>query len=195
MKHPDQATLALHAGGDLGWLARRRTERHLSRCERCRDEVDAFAATREIVTDLAEIPEVPWNRLAAEMRANIRLGLEAGECVKTGEVPLRETPVFTGARAVIAFASIVALLVTGIVLERPAPRHAITSADDVMVVQATADFIQVGRGGQAFRLLNRERVDPQQGVTYSADAQGSMGARYVDLETGNVTINRVHDAD
>jgi anti-sigma factor RsiW len=195
MKHPDQATLALHAGGDLGWLARRRTERHLSRCERCRDEFDGFAAMREIVTDLAEIPEVPWNRLAAEMRANIRLGLEAGECVKTGEVPLRETPVFTGARAVIAFASIVALLVTGVVLERPAPRHAITSAEDVMVVQATADFIQVGRGGQAFRLLNRERVDPQQGVTYSADAQGSMGARYVDLETGNVTINRVHDAD
>jgi len=75
MKHPNQATLALHAGGDLGFFARWRTERHLAQCDRCRDEVDAFVATREIIPDLAEIPELPWNRLAAEMRANIRLGL------------------------------------------------------------------------------------------------------------------------
>ena len=107
MKHPNQATLALHAGGDLGFFARWRTERHLRQCDRCRDEVDAFAATREIIPELAEIPEIPWNRLAAEMRANIRLGLEAGECVRAGDPPLRETPLFTGARAVVAMASMV----------------------------------------------------------------------------------------
>jgi hypothetical protein len=196
MKHPDQATLALHAGGDLGWFARRLTERHLAWCERCRDEADGFAAMREIVTDLAEIPEVPWNRLAAEMRANIRLGLEAGECVRAGEAPLRDTPLFTGARAAVAFASIVALLVTGIVLERPMPNPGITtSVDDTTVVQATAHWIQVGRGSLALRLMNPDGLDPQQHVTYSPDAQGSMGARYVDPETFNVTINRVHNAD
>lgn len=192
MKHPDQATLALHAGGDLGWFARWRTERHMGKCERCRDEVDAFTGMREIVTDLTEIPEVPWNRLAAEMRANIRLGLEAGECVRSGDVPLRETPLFTGARAVVAFASIIALLVTGIMLERPAPFGATVHADDSMVVQAIGNGIQVGRGDQSLRLMNPDRLDPQQRATYSPDAQGSMSARYVDPNTFNVTINNVY---
>ena len=82
MTHPNQATLALHAGGDLGLWARWKTQRHLSKCDLCRDEVAAFTGVREILPELVEIPEVPWNRLAAEMRANIRLGLEAGECVR-----------------------------------------------------------------------------------------------------------------
>jgi hypothetical protein len=192
MKHPDQASLALHAGGDLGWFARYRVERHVQQCDQCRAELDAFSATREIFTDLAEIPEVPWNRLAAEMKANIRLGLEAGECVRSGEVPLRDTPWFTGARAAIALASIAALLVTGIVLERPAPQ--IAYAED-FAVQATSDGIQVRHGGQSMRLMNPDDLGPNQRVMYSTDAQGSMRARYVDPDTGNVTINRVGYAD
>jgi len=193
MKHPDQATLALHAGGDLNWFARRRMVRHLAQCDRCRDEVDAFAATREIFTDLGEIPEVPWNRLAAEMKANIRLGLEAGECVRAGEVPLRDTRVFTGFRAAIAMASVVALLVTGLMMERPAP-HPVVIADDTLVVQATTDGngIQIRRGGAALRLMNPDSLGPQQRVLYSPGAQGSIRARYVDPETGNVTVNNVY---
>ena len=189
MKHPDQATLALQAGGDLGWISRWRVARHLSQCDRCRDEVDAFTALREISPELGEIPEVPWNRLAAEMKANIRLGLAAGECVRAGDPPLRDTPLFTGARALVAMASIAALLVTGIILEHPAPTVA---ADDGMTVQAIANGIQVRKGEQALRLMNPDPLDPQQRVTYSTDAQGSMRARSVDPETGNVTINTVY---
>src|SRR5207244_4437775 len=59
MKHPAQATLALHAGGDLGLLARWRTERHVAQCDRCREEVAAFDSLREALPDLTEIPEVP----------------------------------------------------------------------------------------------------------------------------------------
>jgi hypothetical protein len=190
MKHPEQATLALQAGGDLGFFARWTVERHLAACDRCRDEVDAFAGLREVAPELGEIPEVPWNRLAAEMRANIRLGLAAGECVRAGDPPLRETPLFTGARAVVAFASIVALLVTGIILEHPAP--VATIADDGTTVQVTANGIEVRKGGQSLQLMNPDQLDPQQRVLYSTDAQGSMKARYVDLETGNVTINKVY---
>ena len=192
MKHPDQATLALHAGGDLGWFARRRVERHVEQCDQCRGEVDAFAATREIFSDLAEIPEVPWNRLAAEMKANIRLGLEAGECVRAGETPLRDTPIFSGLRTAVAMASIVVLLVTGIMLERPTPHAKLAAADDTLVVQSIEDGIQVLRGGAALRLMSPDRLGPQQRVMYSPDAQGSMRARYVDPETGNVTVNNVY---
>jgi anti-sigma factor RsiW len=96
MKHPNQATLALEAGGELGLFARWKTERHLSRCDRCRDEVAQYERLREVLPELAEMPGVPWTKLAAEMKANIRLGIAAGECVRTGAQPLRETPLFAG---------------------------------------------------------------------------------------------------
>jgi hypothetical protein len=189
MKHPDQATLALQAGADLGFFARWKVERHLAVCDRCRDEVDAFAALREISPELAEIPEIQWNRLAAEMKANIRLGLAAGECVRAGEPALRDTPIFTGMRALVAVASIAALMVTGIMLEHPTPTAV---ADDGMVVQATSNGIEVSKGGQMLRLNNPENIDPQQHVTYSPDADGSVRARYVDPSSGGVTSNKVY---
>jgi len=183
MKHPNEATLALHAGGDLGFLARWRTGRHLANCERCRREVAAFEGMREILPDLAEIPELPWARLAAEMKANIRLGLAAGECVRTGTEQLQPMPLFAGARAAVALASVVILVCTGVVLEHPAPRV----AEDRTVVQTTADGIEVGGGGRAFRLIS----GGAQNVMFSAGAQGSLRARYVDPQTGLVTINNV----
>jgi hypothetical protein len=184
MKHPSEATLALHAGGDLGLIARWRLERHLARCEDCRAEVAEYSALREILPDLAETPDLHWNRLAAEMKANIRLGLAAGECVREADPPLRETWLFTRARAAVAVASLAALLVTGLVLERPTP----VIAEDGTVLQHTANGIQVGQGGHAFRLMNNGAKN----VTFSVNAQGSMGARYVDPETGLVTMNSVY---
>ena len=183
MKHPNQATLALHAGGDLGLLARWKTRRHLAKCERCRQEMADFEELREILPELAETPEISWNRLAAEMRANIRLGLAAGACVGDGEKPLRLNPWFTGARAAVALASIMAVVVTGVVLERPGP----LAAENGVVFETTKNGIEVREGGRAFRLMNRA-----QKVTYSVGAQGSMSARYVDSTTGNVTINNVY---
>jgi hypothetical protein len=184
MKHPNQATLALHAGGDLGLLARWRTERHLAHCGNCREEVAAFESLRDILPELSAAPEVPWNRLAAEMKANIRLGLSAGECVRT-DAPLLSTRLFTGTRAIVAFASIVVLVATGLVLEGPGPRPA---PDNTVIVQATRNGIQVREGGQALRLMHAGARN----VMYSVGAQGSMRARYVDPETGYVTINNVY---
>ena len=69
MTHPNQSILALYAGRDLGWFHRRRTERHLSRCGECRDEVQAFASARDNLAVLNELPAISWNRLAAEMKA------------------------------------------------------------------------------------------------------------------------------
>ncbi len=185
MKHPNQATLALHAGGDLGLFARWRTERHLAHCEICRDEIAAFEGLREDLPGLSEIPEIQWNRLAAEMKANIRLGLAAGECVRTENSP-RQTRLFTGARAAVALASIVTMGATGLLLQNTTPAQ----AEKRTVVQSMADGIQVGTGDQAFRLMNTG-VNAND-VTLSVGAQGSMGARYVDPKTGYVTINSVY---
>jgi anti-sigma factor RsiW len=192
MTHPDQATLALHAGGDLGPIARWRTNRHIAHCERCREEVASFAGITEILPELAEMPEVPWSGLSAEMKANIRLGLEAGECVRPGEVPLRSS-LFSGARAAVALASVAALLVTGLMLEHPAARPNFARFESRLfesgiVLESTKDGIEVGQGRQALQL----RHAGASGVTYTVGAQGSIGARYLDPKTGYVTINKVY---
>jgi len=185
MRHPNQATLALHAGGDLGRFARWRTTRHLAQCGRCREEAAAFEDVRRVLPELTEMPDVPWNRLAAEIKANIRLGVAAGECVRAAEPPRRESLLFNAGRAAVAFASIVVLVVTGMVLEHPAP----TLARQGPLVENTRYGIQVVQpGGQTLGLMNAGA----QKVTYLMDARGSMEARYVDPETGYVTINTVY---
>jgi hypothetical protein len=189
MKHPSEATLALHAGKDLGALARWRIERHLAGCDGCRDEVEAFRAAREIAPELAEAPEIAWNRLAAEMKANIRLGLSAGACVPGEPEPVHLHPV-RGFRPALAAASLVVLAGAGILLERPRPQAQLAKQEGV-VVQRTADGIQVQEGGRGFGLLHTAVRDARE-VTYTVGAQGSMRARYVDPETGNVTINNVY---
>src|SRR5689334_8306936 len=151
MKHPTQETLALHAGGDLGWMGGWRARRHLKRCEQCREEVAAFSGMREVLPDLNEIPEVAWNRLASEMKANIRLSLAAGECVRAEE--RQRHPLFSGARAAVAVASAMALLVMGVVVQRPGARPAPAVIDGV-VVQSTSGGIQVLDGSRALRLLH-----------------------------------------
>jgi hypothetical protein len=57
-------------------------------------------------------------------------------------------------------------------------------------VQATEEGIQVqGGNGEMLRLMN----GGAQKVTYTMGAQGSVGARYIDPETGLVTINTVYE--
>jgi hypothetical protein len=193
MKHPNQATLALHSGGDLGPFARWRTNRHLAHCDRCREEVAAFSGLREVLPELGEMPELPWNRLAAEMKANIRLGLAAGECVRMTDVPLRRS-LFSGARAAVALAIVGALMVTGLLLEHPIPRPNFAPGMpyslpfDGVVVQSTRYGIEVGEGKQLLQLRHLGASS----VTYSVNAQGSIRARFVDPKTGYVTINNVY---
>jgi anti-sigma factor ChrR (cupin superfamily) len=78
-KHPSEANLALLAGGELRGWRRWNVARHVAGCAECRREVAEFSSVREEVRVMAEMPEVSWSSLAAEMRANIRVGLEAGE--------------------------------------------------------------------------------------------------------------------
>ena len=142
---------------------------------------------RQVLPEIAGMPEIPWNRLAAEIQANVRLGLEAGECVRTAERPWREARLFTGGRAAVAFASMIFLVAAGMILQQPSP--VVVHADGPRV-QASGDGIQVQDGEHMLGLMNggaqRDRV------THTMGASGSMGARYTDPETGLVTINTVY---
>ena len=182
MGHPKETTLALHSSGDLGWFAAWRTERHVAQCARCRDEVVSFRQMRGSLPDLAALPEVSWNRLASEMQANIRLGLAAGECV--GDTEVEPSPLFGKARAVLAFAAIFTLIVTGLVLERPTPSVSSTET----VAQAIDNGIQMRAGEQGFGLMHAGA----RGVINTVSAEGTMGARYVDPQSGYVTVTKVY---
>ena len=188
MRHPNQETLALHAGGDLGPWARWRTARHVGRCPQCRAEMAAFDELRHELPALADIPELPWHRLAAEMKANIRLGLAAGECVRSLE-PAYPVRFWSGTRPAAALAGLLALLALGIAIERPAPTVA-TATDTGIIVQTTPDGIQVREGARSLGLLNPNAL--KENVTYQVGAQGSMEARYVDTTTGYVMVNKVN---
>jgi hypothetical protein len=83
----------------------------------------------------------------------------------------------------VALASALALLAIGIALERPHPSPA-----KELELGVTESGIEIKAGGQGMQLLNGRG----RGVMYSAGAQGSVRARYVDSETGYVTINNVY---
>ena len=184
--HPDSATLALHAGGDLGWFQAWRTERHLAACGECRDEVAAYRQLSEVLPQIDPLPGLNWGRMAAEMRANIRLGLAAGECV--GEEALDPgIRLFTGFRAALATAAVLALVVTGTLLQRPAP---VASGSRAPVVVATGDGIERRAGDRAFALMHTG-VEVKD-VTYRVSAQGTMGASYVDPQTNLVTQTKLY---
>ena len=182
-KHPSEATLALFTGGELGRFAHWRVGHHLEECNDCRRQVAGFSELREEVAGVGEVPELDWNRLAAEMKANIRLGLEAGECVSRRSLP---RAVFS-LRALAACTSLAALLVVSLLLEQPTPRVEKVKAPDATVIEAASDGIQLKQGEQTLILKNGSARD----VNYLATGD-TMRARYVDSDTGQVTINNVY---
>jgi len=176
--------LALHAGGDLGAWANWRTDRHVARCAECRQEIAAFRAARRELPDAAEIPGVAWNRLAAQMKANIRLGLTLGELEEPAP---REAGPSAWARPAAVFAGLATLLAAGFILQHNGP-HPIRASQDVEV-ETTANGIQVRQGAGALGLLHRGASDID--VNYTPGAQGAMSAQNVD-DTGHVTVTNVY---
>jgi hypothetical protein len=186
MKHPDEGALALFAGHDLNSIIEWRIGRHVAQCEQCRGTVDAFVAQRSETAGLGELPPgVAWNRLASEMKANIRLGLAAGECV-SGPAQAADRAGFTGLHTLLAYAAVILLVVAGVWLQRPVPVE-----NGRAVLAATGDGIQLTEGGRSLGLrygASRNVKD----VSYSADAKGAMSARYIDSSTGYVTVVNVN---
>jgi hypothetical protein len=192
MRHPGEKELALLAGGDLGFLAKWRVSKHVDGCASCRAAVDSFEALRAESAALAELPaNLNWNRLASEMKANIRLGLAAGECVAGYAVGPKRAR-FSTLQTAVAYAGLIALVVAGVWMQRPAPdqqRAAIAPVEEGATLEATRDGIELSDSGGSFGL----RYQPARNdVYFSADAGGAMRARYVDKGTGYVTVVKVN---
>ena len=185
MRHPNEVDLALFAGGDLPFWKRLLTGLHVRACGECRREADRYRHGIEF-TEIAarELPEdLDWDELSREMHANVQVGLQAAECVSRPEA---ETPRL-GWRAAAALASVTVVVVSGWWLQIPGPGEAPAAGDETIAAQ-TASGIELLEEDRALTLLH-ESSEP---VLVTASVDGVMSARYVDDETGMVTINNVY---
>lgn len=180
MKHPGEVDLALLAGGEVSRMRRFSLERHVRVCAECDQKVAQLQALRAEVASF-EPPELNWNVLATEMRANIHLGLEAGECVRATGVARSWHP-----RLTLAFASL--LLIAGAsFLLRDSVQHPTAVQSSAPVLESTGAGIELRTGSSSMMLLNRPGAVANQTVS----AGGEIGVRYMDGETGAITINNV----
>jgi hypothetical protein len=194
MHHPNETDLALFAGNDLGRLARLRVGWHLRTCGKCQQEVTEFSSLRAETVRNAPSPDVNWDRLAAEMKANIRLGLEAGECI----APLQSRQRAHSPWAWVAFATaaLMAVAAGGEIWinhqwsangTAPAVASVVPLPQEV-VLEVRDSGIQMRDGDS---VTNELRNNNRGAVVHTVNAQGGVGARYVDRETNMVTVNNI----
>jgi hypothetical protein len=184
MNHPRENDLALLAGGEAGRIRRFLLDRHVRTCADCQETIGEY---RELRAGLAgvELPDLNWNFLAADMRANIRLGLEAGACVRT-------PPIFRrwNLRPAIALASLLLFVVAGEFLRDARPHRPAAADSATPVLASTGLGIEISKGANnSLTLLNHHGNAV---VNQTVSAQGEIGAGYIDGETGSVTINNVY---
>jgi hypothetical protein len=218
--HEVETDLALFATGDLSPWRSALIRFHVGRCAQCRETVDAFRKDRERLRQEASRmpPGLNWERLAAEMAANIRVGLEAGECV----APRRSKRalwtrgqwsilhVSFGWKIAGALTAAIALVALALWLNFPASDQAVLgkaisqllrgrgvgglnlegkAGDDAgPVAEASPTGIELRENGGAVRISQGD-LRP---VNVSVSTQGSASARYVNADTGQVVITSVY---
>jgi len=214
IRHPDEAQLALLAGGELGRWERLRVNRHLSRCSACAQQVELM---RDVAGDLrklaAELPQnLNWDQLDEDMRGNIRVGLAAGEAIARFDKPgLRARPRAWGWNAAMVIACGIVVFVAAFWINLPEqqadhllgalrrirpgrigmPVRGLDASTDGIVLAASGSSLEVTENGRTMSLLHPQ----SDAVTVSVSMRGSVGVRYVDADTGQVTTNKVYDAE
>ena len=188
MKHPGEQELTLYSSGDLKTIAMWRVGMHVRSCMQCAAEVANTAAVMTALrTQPGELPAtLHWDRLAAEMTANIHLGLEAGECIR----PVRAHPRHTLPwRAVTVMAGLSGVLITGAWWLNPPRDYRETALRPSPIeVRSSQGGIEVKENGSAMILMHTR--GQQRPIIVSTP--GSLRARFVDQDTGQVTINNVY---
>jgi len=186
-KHPSAPDLALYAGGDLPLWQRLPLAWHVNRCEECRREVEMFRQALKALHDAdVELSDPDWAPLEAEMRANIRLGLAAGEAVRPGAMLEDSARNDWRALAVVA-ASLAVVAVVGWTLHRPGAVSSRGAAWGEFTLQTTAEGLSVRLGPHDAAVLGGGRAPVAAAVSWD----GGVRAPFLDEETGQVTIYNV----
>jgi hypothetical protein len=217
--HISESDLALFISGDTGMWTYVKINVHVAGCEACRARIEAYRHSRERLKQAAaEMPEgADWDRLAAEMTANIRVGLAAGECVaprRSKLDTLRWRSPAAGWRTVAAWSAVAAgvamVLSAAWVLNLPSSdgdalaramhsvfqgnaRSSAGRANPLLqergsIVEASASGVELRENGVAVS-IPRAASQP---VAITVSAPGSASARYVDDDTGQIIVSSVY---
>ena len=198
--HPSPEVLSLYCSSDLPLLDRFRIHRHLSRCEHCERQSAIFRASHaefkrlaasETLTGFEAIAD--WARLEREMEGNIVVGLDASRCIEKKHASRSVFVNFAAAGGMLL------LFVLGWVTHVPAEQSSRlmttlrgafsgSRANEYQgpVLRSLPDGIVVGSRDSSLTILH-----PPTAVV-SASGVSSVEARYVDDETGQVTITDVY---
>ena len=186
MKHPDITGLALYSGGDLPLWKKLSVRMHVKKCEQCREELAGFSDAKETLKNgLADLPAgLDWTALEREMRANIHVGLAAGEAIRpkvTMAGPLDW-------RAAMAIGVLTVVIATGWFLNIPRdiPMPVASVEAGNARLEAVENGIELSNGVGRLTMLT-----PKTEVSYTVDTFGSVSGRAVDGDTGRVTISNV----
>ncbi|HEY2845335.1 MAG TPA: hypothetical protein VGJ09_16850 [Bryobacteraceae bacterium] len=207
-QHLAETDLALYASGDLPVWHRLAAGWHVRGCSQCRALVQTYRLDRDRLQQSAgQVPEdVDWDQLSAEMTANIHVGLAAGECVSP-RAP--RVAALSWWRPVAAAAGILVLVSGAWWLNIPksdtetigrALYHMATGDRGTQQPAAPAErgsMVGASPSGSGVELvenggslgIEQRGLQP---VMYSISTQGSASARYVDQDTGQVTITAVY---
>jgi hypothetical protein len=197
--HPRLEALALYSRGELPWRLRWRTASHLKHCPDCEQQVLLFRSATAQLKREAEAQTLTgfeatadWPRLEREMLGNIAVGVAAGRCIEKGS--RKRAGLWKAAFAAALAAVFVAGWMTHIPAEQTAHftdslRYLLGGQHQPLtgtVVQTTPDGIAVRAQGATLTILH-----PRSAVV-SLSGPSAVAARYVDSETGEVTITNVY---
>ena len=181
MRHPEETDLALFAGGELGPLARWRIEGHLNGCAPCRQAVGEFFEQRSRVMDLGELPALDWGVMAAQIHRRAERQRESSR------LSFRAIALWRPAWGLAV--TLLVLLGSGIYVTYQHGLPGRTGAGAVRL-DATARAVELRVGErQVLTLMNTAQKETQVQWRVSADA---VSARYLDADTGNITVNNVY---
>lgn len=197
--HPSLHTLALYSTGDLHLLTRLQAAYHVARCADCEQQVFLFrSATAELkrearaeaLTGFEAVAD--WSRLEREMLGNIGVGIAAGRCID--KVGRRRVLLSRGAFV----AGLMLLFAAGWITHIPREQtdHLAASLQRFVgmerphiaatVLRTTPEGIAVRAQGATLTIMH-----PASAVV-SLSGASAVSARYVDEETGQVTITKVY---
>lgn len=197
-KHPTHRSLSLYLRGDLPWVPTLNVRMHLRGCHRCQQYVvsiqDAVGELRreadaQTLTGFEAIAD--WPRLEREMIGNIAVGVAAARCVDH---------VGHGRRILTWSAAVTGLLLLFAAgwtthIPREQTEHIFAALQrwathapqgGGTVLRSSPEGVAVRAQGSTLTLMH-----PRSAVISLSSTSG-MEARYVDAETGQVTITSVY---
>jgi hypothetical protein len=199
--HPTTEELALLLGGDMPYVRRWQVQNHVNHCAVCEQEFERYQASHAELRRLSEAEMLTgfeaigdWDRLQREMTGNIHVGLAAARAIgKSSRGRLRKL------RFAALAAGLTILFVAGWLLNVPAEDsnrivNALRSAWSGpqvaagIILRTTPHGVSVRSQGTILTVLHPSSSN----VTTSFSGNSSVEMRYVDEDTGQVTIANVY---